>query len=98
MTVEEVPRKEQQTMKRNGATPGIGRRPALQAGMAALGATLASQAGTQSAAPQKSRLRDYAWVTGFNYQPSWGSHGITIWNDFRPAVFARGGSWVETLP
>ena len=36
-----------------------------------------------------SRLQEFAWVRGFNYQPSWGSHGITIWNDFREATFAR---------
>jgi hypothetical protein len=36
-----------------------------------------------------SRLHEYSWVRGFNYQPSWGSHGITIWNDFREATFAK---------
>ena len=36
-----------------------------------------------------SRIHEYSWVRGFNYQPSWGSHGITIWNDFREATYAR---------
>ena len=39
--------------------------------------------------PQASRINEYSWVHGFNYQPSWGSHGIAIWNDFREATFAR---------
>ena len=47
------------------------------------------QVSGNTAGSQSSRLRDYAWVRGFNYQPSWGSHGITILNDFREATFIR---------
>jgi hypothetical protein len=36
-----------------------------------------------------SRIHEYSWVRGFNYQPSWGSHGLQIWNDFREATFTR---------
>jgi hypothetical protein len=39
--------------------------------------------------PRLSRVQEYSWVRGFNYQPSWGSHGLQIWNDFREAVFIR---------
>ena len=39
--------------------------------------------------PPAPRIHEYAWVRGFNYQPSWGSHGIAVWNDFREATFAR---------
>ncbi len=28
------------------------------------------------------------WVRGFNYQPSWGSHGLLVWNDFKPELYA----------
>jgi hypothetical protein len=42
-----------------------------------------------SAPAKPSRIHEYSWVRGFNYQPSWGSHGITIWNDFREATFAK---------
>ena len=28
------------------------------------------------------------WVRGFNYQPSWGSHGLLIWNAFSPKIYA----------
>lgn len=30
----------------------------------------------------------YGWVRGFNYQPSWGSHGLQIWLDFKPDTYA----------
>lgn len=36
-----------------------------------------------------SRIQEYSWVRGFNYQPSWGSHGLQIWNDFREATFVK---------
>ncbi len=31
----------------------------------------------------------YSWVRGFNYQPSWGSHGVQIWLDFKPEIYAK---------
>ncbi len=59
----------------------ITRRGTLKMGMATLAGT------ALGASP--SRLHEYSWVRGFNYQPSWGSHGIHIWNDFRAATFSK---------
>jgi hypothetical protein len=42
-----------------------------------------------TASRDPSRIHEYSWVRGFNYQPSWGSHGIQIWNDFREATYAE---------
>ena len=70
----------------------ITRRGALTAGAGILaGAALGSVTPTLAAetTPKASRIREYSWVRGFNYQPSWGSHGITIWNDFREATYAQ---------
>ena len=39
--------------------------------------------------PKASRIHEYSWVRGFNYQPSWGSHGLQIWNDFRETTFIK---------
>ena len=33
-------------------------------------------------------IEAYNWVRGFNYQPSWGSHGLQIWLDFKPETYA----------
>ena len=33
-------------------------------------------------------IEKYSWVRGFNYQPSWGSHGLQIWLDFDPQTYA----------
>lgn len=52
-------------------------------------AAAASSAATAASEPKASRIHEYSWVRGFNYQPSWSSHGITIWNDFREATYAR---------
>lgn len=71
-------------------SPSLSRRDALRIGAGVLAG--ASLAGAPAAAAQESpssRIHEYSWVRGFNYQPSWGSHGITIWNDFREAIFAR---------
>ena len=69
------------------------RRHALQTAAAAtltFGLSRSAEAQAPASAPAKpSRVREYSWVRGFNYQPSWGSHGITIWNDFREATFAK---------
>ena len=74
------------------ASSPITRREALKAS-AGIGASAAfgSVAPTlaEATAPKASRIHEYSWVRGFNYQPSWGSHGITIWNDFREATYAR---------
>jgi hypothetical protein len=59
----------------------VGRRDTLKLGMTTLAGAVRQ--------PKPSRLGEYSWVRGFNYQPSWGSHGLTIWNDFRPATYAR---------
>ena len=31
----------------------------------------------------------YSRVRGFNYQPSWGSHGLEIWLNFNPHTYAK---------
>ncbi len=84
--------KENEKNSMNRATNLITRREALKLGMAAVasaaGGGVTSKAAAQEQA-QPSRIRAYSWVRGFNYQPSWGSHGITIWNDFREATFAK---------
>jgi len=69
----------------------ITRREALRLGTGTVLGAAAAYAGVGIAqTPAKpSRVRDYAWVRGFNYQPSWGSHGIHIWNGFQEAVFAQ---------
>jgi len=69
----------------------ITRREALRLGTGTIlgGATAFAGTGISQNAAQSSRVRDYAWVRGFNYQPSWGSHGITIWGNFQETVFAR---------
>ena len=36
---------------------------------------------------QESAISTYSWVRGFNYQPSWGTHGISIWLNFNDALF-----------
>lgn len=71
----------------NATSPRITRRKALKL----CAGVLASAAGAAVAQtdPTASRLREYSWVRGFNYQPSWASHGITIWNDFREATYAK---------
>ena len=73
------------------ATP-ITRRDALKASAGIVaGAALSNVTPTSAAetAPKASRIHEYSWVRGFNYQPSWGSHGITIWNDFQEATYAK---------
>ena len=73
------------------ATP-ITLREALKASAGIVaGAALSNVTPTSAAetAPKASRIHEYSWVRGFNYQPSWGSHGITIWNDFREATYAK---------
>jgi len=69
----------------------VTRRDVLRLGTGtALGAAAAyAGVGVAQNAAKPSRLRDYAGVRGFNYQPSWGSHGIHIWNNFQEAVFAK---------
>jgi hypothetical protein len=56
---------------------------------AGAGIGLGSSAVAAQEAPQASRIQDYSWVRGFNYQPSWGCHGLQIWNDFREATFIK---------
>jgi len=67
------------------------RREALRLGTGTIlgGATAVAGAGIAQNAVNPSRVREYAWVRGFNYQPSWGGHGITVWNNFQEKVFAR---------
>lgn len=48
-----------------------------------------SPTAAEATRPEASRLSEYSRVRGFNYQPSWASHGILIWNDFREATFAK---------
>lgn len=69
----------------------ITRREALRLGTGTIlgGATAVAGAGIAQNAVNPSRVREYAWVRGFNYQPSWGGHGITVWNNFQEKVFAR---------
>lgn len=70
----------------------ISRRDALKVGtgmIAGAGFGIDTPAPGAQTEAKPSRLREYSWVHGFNYQPSWGSHGITIWNDFREATFAK---------
>lgn len=69
------------------ASPNLTRREALKIGAATV-ATAGGVAAAQNEATP-SRIQEYAWVRGFNYQPSWASHGITIWNDFREATYAK---------
>ena len=76
----------------NLATQPITRREALKASAGIIaGAAVGSVTPTLAAetTPKASRIREYSSVRGFNYQPSWGSHGITIWNDFREATYAK---------
>ena len=76
----------------NGATNFITRCEAVKLGMAAVagaGVGSVTSEGTAQEQAKTSRIREYSWVRGFNYQPSWGSHGITIWNDFREATYAK---------
>ena len=69
------------------STQPVTRRKALKIGAGVIaGAAGAVAAQTTSNA---SRIHEYSWVRGFNYQPSWGSHGITVWNDFREATYAK---------
>jgi len=77
---------------RHTVTNLITRREAVKLGMAAVvgagvGSVTSKAAAQEQAKP--TRIHDYAWVRGFNYQPSWGSHGITVWNDFREATYAK---------
>lgn len=76
-------------MNQHEATSDETRRGALKIGLGALAGAAAPLSQSQTTGPKASRLREYSWVRGFNYQPSWASHGLTIWNDFRPAIFAR---------
>jgi hypothetical protein len=61
----------------------------LSAGIVGAGAGLVSPVHAAQNDTKAPRIHEYSWVKGFNYQPSWGSHGITIWNDFREATYAR---------
>ena len=74
-------------MNENPISTDMTRRQALKIGAG----VVASAAGAALAqtGPKASRIHEYSWVRGFNYQPSWGSHGITIWNDFREATYAK---------
>jgi len=67
------------------------RREALRMGTGAVLGTAATYAGVGMAQtePKRSRIREYAHIRGFNYQPSWGSHGITVWNNFQEKIFAQ---------
>jgi hypothetical protein len=71
----------------NLSTRPITRREAVKIGAG----IVVSAAGVTSAQNElkAARIHEYSWVRGFNYQPSWGSHGITIWNDFRETTYAR---------
>jgi hypothetical protein len=76
----------------NTATNLITRRDALRIGAGAVAGAVISSVATalaEETIPKASRIHEYSWVRGFNYQPSWGSHGITIWNDFREATYAK---------
>jgi hypothetical protein len=81
-------------MNRNGIPVDITRREALReigtsAAAAGAGAGIGSLSAAAQAESEPSPIHEYSWVRGFNYQPSWGSHGLTIWNDFREATFTK---------
>lgn len=69
----------------------ITRRAALRMGAGSVAGLAAASArvGWAQTEPVRSRIHDYAHIHGFNYQPSWGGHGITVWNHFQEKVFAQ---------